>query len=128
MAQPLLFACEIQSICDYLASPDAVVTIQDNATGCNSPEEVEAACTVGISEADRLSFSIYPNPAQNEIFISSDNGIVIDQINIYNQLGQNVIQQYRYEGSVDVSSLLPGIYFVEVVVGDERTREKLVIK
>ncbi|RLD24600.1 MAG: hypothetical protein DRI54_05945 [Bacteroidetes bacterium] len=91
---------------------------------------------VGINEiSNDQGFKIYPNPAQNEIFISSDNELQISEINIYNQLGQNVIHQpacrqagNRYEGSIDVSSLMPGIYFVEVVIGNDRIREKVVIK
>ena len=129
LGNPLLSYCNIQSVCNYLNNPDAVADIENNAEGCNSPEEVEAACTVGISDLNKTSsISIYPNPTQNELFISSDNGIVIDKINIFNQIGQNVIHQNRYAGSIDVSSLMHGIYFVEVVVGNERVREKLVIR
>jgi hypothetical protein len=83
-------------------------------------------------EKDKLNLSelisIYPNPAQKEIFISVENGITIDKINIYNQLGQNVIHQISFNGSIDVSSLLPGIYFVEVLVGDEQIRERLILR
>jgi hypothetical protein len=83
---------------------------------------------LSIDELTILSFNIYPNPAQNELFISSDNGIIIDQINIYNQLGQKVLHQNHFDGSINVSLLMPGVYFVEVVVGDERIREKLIIR
>jgi hypothetical protein len=71
--------------------------------------------------------SIYPNPAQNEIHVSSNNRIVIDEINIYNQLGQRVIHQNRIDGSIDVSSLFPGVYFVELIVGNEQIKEKLIL-
>jgi hypothetical protein len=40
----LLSSCEVQSICDYLSSPNGTVEIYNNAPGCNSPEEVEEAC------------------------------------------------------------------------------------
>ena len=39
-----LFTCEVQSICDYLASPNGTVNIHDNAIGCNSQQEVEEEC------------------------------------------------------------------------------------
>jgi len=101
----------------------------DNEVTWNNPNY--DACYVNIvlsiDELRILNFKIYPNPAQNEIFISSNNGIVIEEVNIYNQLGQNVIHQYNNNGSVDVSSLIPGVYFVEVLVGDEWIREKVVI-
>jgi len=91
--------------------------------------QYDSTGSVGIIDIQNdQDFKIYPNPTQNEIFISTDNEVLIDEIIIYNQLGQNVIRQNDYEGSIDVSSLLPGIYFVEVLVGTERIREKLVIK
>ncbi len=43
-SNPLLSECEVQSICDYLAIPGNTTEIYDNAPGCNSQQEVEAAC------------------------------------------------------------------------------------
>ncbi len=40
----LLNKCEVESICDYLVSPNGDVVISDNATGCSSQEEIEEAC------------------------------------------------------------------------------------
>jgi hypothetical protein len=48
---PYLSTCEVQSICDYLASPNGSIEISGNATGCNSQQEVEAACGVGLDES-----------------------------------------------------------------------------
>ncbi|MFK5857291.1 MAG: hypothetical protein QM503_14260 [Bacteroidota bacterium] len=39
-----LTTCEVESVCNYLASPNSDVTINNNKTGCNSQEEVEEAC------------------------------------------------------------------------------------
>jgi len=41
---PSLTTCEIESICNYISSPNGSIEIHDNSTGCNSPEEVEEAC------------------------------------------------------------------------------------
>ncbi|MFN0217159.1 MAG: T9SS type A sorting domain-containing protein [Saprospiraceae bacterium] len=41
---PLLAACAVQSICDYLDDPPGNVTIHTNAPGCNFPTEVLAVC------------------------------------------------------------------------------------
>ena len=41
---PFLAECNIQSICDYLSSPNGTVTISNNAPGCNSRQQVEEAC------------------------------------------------------------------------------------
>ena len=39
-----LSTCEVQSICNYLSSPNGTVDIYDNAGGCNNPPEVANAC------------------------------------------------------------------------------------
>jgi len=62
-----LSTCAVQSICDYLAAPNGGVNIHDNATGCDSEEEVEAACAgVGVDGSavggQRSAVSVYPNP------------------------------------------------------------------
>jgi len=61
-----LSACEVQSVCDYLANPGGTIEIHDNAFGCNSQIEVEEACD-GVS-VEKLSlvnkFLISPNPIE----------------------------------------------------------------
>ena len=89
---PGLSTCEVQSICDYLASPNGEIIIHDNAPGCNTPEEIESACLVGINEITPEQISIYPNPATNEVFITLENGQPVNEITIYNQLGQIVLK------------------------------------
>ena len=49
-ANDSLTKCSVQSVCDYLNMPEGSVEIHDNAMGCNSREEVDAACGVGIEE------------------------------------------------------------------------------
>jgi hypothetical protein len=129
---PLLPLCEVESVCNYLLDPDPdpdrITEIHDNATGCNTQEEVLALCTVGISDIHSETFTIYPNPATNELFISTDKGIIIKEINIYNQLGQNVLHQNRVNNSIDVSMLQSGVYLIELVVNKNVLRERLIIK
>lgn len=71
-------------------------------------------------------FKIYPNPAQSEIMISGINGS-IEEVNIYNRLGQSVIHQRGTGNKLNVSNLVPGMYVLEVLIENIRIREKLVI-
>ena len=125
-----LSICEIQCICDYLATePDDEIDFGGNAIGCNSETEVEEACeALGISDTHTESFTIYPNPATNELFISSDKGIIINEVNIYNQLGQNVLHQNKVDNAIDVSMLQPGVYIIEVILNDSKSRMKLMMQ
>ena len=123
-----LSECDVKSICDYLARPNGTNSIEDNTTGCNSPEEVVEACLVGIDKINEASFTLYPNPATNVLFISSENNIPIDKIIIYNQLGQNVLHQNGSDNPIDVSALQPGVYVIELVSGNSKVRKKLIIE
>jgi len=129
-----LSTCEVQSVCDFLAAPNGTISIYDNATGCNSPEEVEEACeTVNVDET-RLSdqLSIYPNPFSTSTTIE----YVLTQpekveLKIYNQLGKmiEVIQKNTQPGKQtltwDANGLPSGIYFLKVQFGNELISRKM---
>lgn len=122
--------CDVKSICDYLVAPGGSIEIHDNAHGCNNKEEIEEACSaVGVSDQSlEPVISIYPNPAKNDIYISTKNGVKIIYVNIYNQVGQKVLNEYKILSSIDISILDKGIYVIEVLTTESRIKEKLIIR
>jgi hypothetical protein len=68
-----LSSCEVQSICDNLASPNGPIYINNNATGCNSQAEVEDACaSIGVEDLNpETSLTIYPNPTSTTLNIET---------------------------------------------------------
>lgn len=127
---PILSNCHIQSICDFLSVPNDSVEIHDNASGCNSILEVEEVCeSIDIQENMQIiEVSIHPNPATKEIFVTTNNGNTIKEINIYNQVGQWLIHENQSTNRIDVSSLTQGLYVIEVFTTESRIREKLIIR
>lgn len=125
-----LAECSIESICGYLAEPGGTVEIHDNATGCNSPEDVEAACNEVSTESIGLEeeFLIFPNPAGKTVTISGNNGKAIREIIIYNQTGQKVLQGKPVNNTLDISKLRPGMYIVEMVTNHGNLRKKLIVQ
>jgi hypothetical protein len=122
---PFLSTCAVQSICDYLASPNGYIYIYDNATGCNSPEEVDSAC-VYLSNGEinlEPSFSICPNPSSSTITIELPTATPQKNkfLTIYNLNGQQLITRQITEPTtvIDVGTLPCGVYVVKVA--DERT-------
>jgi hypothetical protein len=59
-------------------------------------------------------FTIYPNPVKDILNIQSEQGLIVNSMEIYNQLGQIVIAVTNTSNRVDISNLASGIYFVKV--------------
>jgi len=116
----LLSKCNVQSICDYLVAPNGTVTINDNSVGCNSQQEVEEACTVGVPEMpENVGISVYPNPFTPSTTIEYKLKEISNiQFTIYNVIGEVVFtaeDRMMPKGSHKVtwspSHLPEGMYF-----------------
>ncbi len=125
----MLSTCEVKSICDFIALPNSNVYIDNNATGCNSVEEVEYACSVLVSENKKTNtLIIYPNPTERELFISTQDGLIIKEVIIYSNLGQIEYQSKITNNKIDISNLSTGLYIIEIVNNKFTSRQKLIIK
>ena len=127
---PMLSTCEVQSICNYISLPDALVNIHDNASGCNDIADVESACqAVNIGELLFSDYySIYPIPAHDKLSIKTLNNAVIDNISLFNQYGQKVLSIENSDRIIDISGLISGLYIIEILNSDVKLRSKLIIK
>lgn len=116
-----LSECEVLSVCEYLAAPNGTINIYDNASGCNSPEEVQDSCeanTVNIPEPIiAKNLSIYPSPAHSFITIElptqpSNNTIV----SIFDTRGQKHSTQAITDSrtKININNFPAGIYVVQV--------------
>ena len=122
-----LSECDILSICSYLAIPAGSVEINDNASGCNSPEEVEEHCLTSLKENPTAELPLLsPNPASSFITITTPQGQPIEEVIIYNHLGQKVLSAKPVNNMIDVSNLKSGIYFIDLEAKDWRGRTKLI--
>ena len=79
-----------------------------------------------IELTKEINFNIYPNPTFNEIFISLENQVILQQALIYNQRGQLV--KTTKENRILVSDLNTGIYFIEVKTDQGNASKKIIIE
>jgi len=110
--------CVVQSICDYLVSPNGTIEIHDNSTGCNSQAEVDSAC-VYLSTNEILNenlLSVYPNPSSDFITIETSSTPTPSNVIIMNLNGQALItrQITQPKTQLDINSLPSGVYFVRL--------------
>ncbi len=116
-----LSVCDIQSICEYLASPNGTMTIQNNATGCNSPEEVEENCNhhclpEGITittQTEIDSFQInYPNctDIEGDLWIHGNDITNLNGLNDLTSIGGKL--RMIYNGSLTNLTGLNNVSFI----------------
>ncbi len=121
---PLLFECDIQNICEYLASPNGTVNIQNNASGCNSPVEVEDICSYhclpdGISftsQAEIDSFQInYPDcdDIVGELWIHGNDISNLNGLSVLTSIGGDL-----YIDDNEVMANLTGLEGLTYIGGD----------
>ena len=78
---------------------------------------------LGTNDVNDLDFSIYPNPAKNNINISTKEAI--EKIHIYSIQGI-LVKEITNNKTMDVSNLSNGIYFIEVTSGKRKSVQKII--
>ncbi|GGG36967.1 T9SS type A sorting domain-containing protein [Bizionia arctica] len=71
-------------------------------------------------------FSLYPNPANNQVNIQLQEGLEFKQANIYNTLGQFI--STSKEKVINTTHLSPGMYLVEIETSQGKATKQLVIE
>jgi beta-glucanase (GH16 family) len=71
------------------------------------------------------SYRVYPNPTSSEINIQSD--INISHIELYDLLGKLIIKESKLPHSINVSSLNPGLYVLNIYSANTKTVKKVII-
>ena len=82
--------------------------------------------TTGIGDYEEYSFSIYPNPVNSYLYI--DNLDIGSKITIYNLNGVELISQISESSreSINVNSLLKGVYILKASDGNKIKLERFV--
>ncbi len=113
---------------------DDVVAAQNNQfpySEWNALVVYSEDCTLGISSQEDNLFSIYPNPAKNELFLSLTNTTSNLKIKIFNIEGKLLSTQsleFEKQAAVDVSNLSNGIYFLNIEAENGNTIFKKFVK
>lgn len=88
----------------------------------------------GVIESGlRLGFDVYPNPAKNNVTVSWDSGIsVVKSISIVDLNGRvvqsSIPEKETQQTELDVSTLSPGVYAIQVENLEGKQIKKLVIE
>jgi len=105
-----------------------------DANNCSNTTTVTIkvyAC-VGLTELEFGEFpvNLYPNPAQNELYLSLSKISESIDLQIFNQIGQIVMTKtiLEKETEIDMSEMASGVYLLRVSVNEEVKFQKKIVK
>ena len=113
---------------------DDVVAAQNNQFPYSEWEALvtySEDCTAGLNDNKAATYSIHPNPAKSELFITAQNTTENLKIKIFNIEGKLLSAQsitLQDQKAIDVSQLLNGIYFLNIEDENGNTTTKKFIK
>lgn len=81
--------------------------------------------TLSTNDFISSEFKLFPNPASDILNIELQPGVVLENINLYNNIGQFMSSTKSL--TIDTSNLSQGIYFVEIITGLGKATKKLII-
>ncbi|MFM9987405.1 S8 family serine peptidase [Flavobacterium sp.] len=101
----------------------------DNNYGYGIPD-FQTALTTALStpEFSTNAFSLYPNPATNEIEVTSPDNIIGAAIKFYNNLGQLVLEKNidNQSQKISLQSLSNGVYYYNISSAEKAMFGKLI--
>ena len=103
------------------------VTALRNEQESESSEEV-CIKTLGEGiEEITSSYQLYPNPAKDKLYITTNDYEYIEEISIYNLSGVLIYKETDFNNkSVDVSDMVSGVYFIKVKTENETFIQKFI--
>jgi hypothetical protein len=92
--------------------------------------EFDSSSGIAPVNASSAAFTVYPNPASNELFVKFTSPLAERQVSLFDISGRLVRNQTVYSGTVvfDVSQFNPGMYHCRVIEHDQVHVLKFIVK
>lgn len=99
-----------------------------NVSSVKSINLTSAACPNARKKATLSSalFSIYPNPASNNIFVETTNNSKIEKVVITDLLGKIIFEGKPEKNQINLEQLASGTYVLQAFSGEERFTSKFI--
>ena len=104
----------------YVVTRDVEVSISEVKITQNAP-------TASVDDFATNSVKMYPNPAKGVVNFTSASNEVLD-VAVYDLLGKEVLRANAVQSQLNISSLNPGMYFVNMTQGTTVSTKKLVVR
>lgn len=112
-------SCGFQSEVSFFAAEGTTYTIMVEGFGANVGNyslAISCETNLSVEDSEFNNFSFYPNPASSRINLNTQQSI--EQVTIFNMLGQQVLNQKIGVANtqLDVSALSAGNYIMQVLI------------
>jgi hypothetical protein len=84
--------------------------------------------TTGIAHNATAEFRLSPNPANGVLYLENTGKVVIKALSLMDLTGRTIRQYKPEQGRLDVTGLLPGIYFLKISFADGNMVRKVLIE
>ncbi|MDC0177008.1 T9SS type A sorting domain-containing protein [Polaribacter sp.] len=108
-------------------------SVATNGNGGTSGDEVVTTSTsgntaLGISEAKRLRFDMYPNPSTDNLTIQLPSGSEKATVKFYDYIGKLALTKTVFSANdkINVESLKSGVYILKVISEDKIGSQKFI--
>ena len=89
--------------------------------------KVGEGCLLSTETLETALFNVYPNPAKSVINIASTSNEVFG-VSVYDLLGKQVLRAENVKSQLNISSLNPGLYVLNMTQGSNSSTQKLLVK
>lgn len=110
------------------ASTVAIGAIHNDGNGASAGHVrvYDLSSTLSSNDFVLSKISLFPNPTKDEFMIQLQEGLELQEVNIYNSLGQFI--KSTNNNVIKTSELSTGIYYVEIVTNQGKATKKIVVK
>lgn len=88
--------------------------------------KVGEGCVLSTETLETVLFNVYPNPAKSVINISSMSNEALE-VSVYDLLGKQVLRAENIKSQLNISSLNPGLYILNMTQGFNSSIQKLLV-
>ena len=123
------FTSDQEDLTDLFAGLYTITVTDEN--GCAQELQVEVGATTDLAEISELQFSLYPNPADETLWINASGWSGLTTLALYDAAGRQIASEvYNIQEAmpINVSGLAPGLYQLVVLNADQRGVAQVLIQ
>lgn len=114
----------------YSGDDSTKISVESNGGNIDIDVVFKNGTIVGIEDQQLAKITVYPNPANQRLYLKNAGLAFFDEISVINLLGQKVLfeSQISISNGIDVSNFKNGIYFLRLKYGNQIISQKFIVR